>query len=86
MCGFKCAYDCIKAFSVMNCTEDLKSMDIPVLVIHGEDGEIVPIDASAHAGAKLLKQGKLKTYPGSPHAMPNIVIDEVNQNLLELLE
>ncbi len=86
MCGFKGAYDCIKAFSETDFTEDLKKMDIPVLVLHGEDDQIVPIGASAHMSSKLVPKGTLKTYPGGAHALPNTFTDKVNQDLLDFLK
>ncbi|KAF4610375.1 hypothetical protein G7Y89_g15745 [Cudoniella acicularis] len=86
MCGFKNAYDCVKAFSETDFTEDMKGLDIPVLLLHGDDDQVVPIDAAAKAGVKLLKKGTLKIYPGGPHALPNICEDEVNKDLLEFLE
>jgi non-heme chloroperoxidase len=86
LCGFKNAYDCIKAFSETDFTEDLKKMDIPVLLLHGEKDQIVPIVASAEVGIKLLKKGTLKVYPGGAHALPNTEIDKVNQDLLAFLK
>jgi len=86
MCGFKGAYDCIKAFSETDFTEDLKSIDIPVLLLHGEADQIVPIKAAALESIKLLKKGTLKVYPGGAHALPNTAIDEVNEDLLKFLE
>src|SRR6202021_3650128 len=78
----KAHYDCIKAFSETDFTEDLKKLDIPVLVLHGDSDQIVPIGASAREGIKLLKKGTLKVFPGGAHALPNTAIDEVNQDLL----
>ncbi|CAM1500606.1 Fc.00g097680.m01.CDS01 [Cosmosporella sp. VM-42] len=86
MAGFKNTYDCIKAFSETDLTEDLKKMDIPVLVLHGDDDQVVPIKASGIKSAELLPQGKLKIYPGGPHALPNVFADEVNKDLLEFLK
>jgi non-heme chloroperoxidase len=86
MCSFKGAYDCITVFSETDCTEDLKKMDIPVLIIHGSDDQIVPIDASAHTAIKLLPHGKLKVYPDGAHALPNLEVDAINQDLLEFLK
>jgi len=86
MCGFKNAYDCITVFSETDLTEDLKKLDIPVLILHGEDDQIVPIGASAHLGIKLLKKGTFKEYPGGAHALPNTAVDEVNQDLLAFLQ
>ena len=86
MCSFKGAYDCIKALSETDFTEDLKKMDIPVLILHGEDDQIVPIRASAHLSSKLVPRGTLKTYPGAPHALPNALVDTVNEELLAFLK
>lgn len=82
LCGFKNAYDCIKAFSETDFTEDMKGLDIPVLLLHGDDDQIVPFADSAQKGIKLLKNGTLKVYPGGPHALPNISIEQVNHDLL----
>lgn len=83
MCGFKNAYDCIKVFSETDFTEDMKKLDIPVLIIHGEDDQIVPIGAAALLGIKLLKKGTLKVYPGGAHALPNTEVDQINKDLLD---
>jgi non-heme chloroperoxidase len=84
--GFINTYDCIKAFSETDFTEDLKKIDIPVLVLHGDDDQIVPIKASALAAIKLLPKGTLKVLPGAPHALPNTNIAEVNSILLEFVK
>ncbi|GAD95186.1 alpha/beta fold family hydrolase, putative [Paecilomyces variotii No. 5] len=84
--GFKAAYDCIKDFSETDFTEDLKRIDIPVLVLHGDDDQVVPIQASGLKSAKLLPQGKLKVYPGGSHAIHNIDVDEVNNDLISFLQ
>lgn len=84
-CGFKAAYDCIKAFSETDFTEDMRKLDIPVLLLHGTDDQVVPIDASARVAIKLLKRGTLKEYPGAPHGTPNILIEEVNADLLSFV-
>ena len=68
MSGHKNAYDCIKAFSETDFTEDLKKFDVPTLIIHGDDDQIVPIGASAMLSAKLVKDATLKIYPGGSHA------------------
>lgn len=81
--GMKAHYDCIKAFSETDFTEDLKKIDIPVLVMHGEDDQIVPIDAAGRASAKILKKATLKTYPGYPHGMATTHADVINKDLLE---
>jgi non-heme chloroperoxidase len=82
MCGFPGAYYCIKAFSETDCTEDLKKFDIPTLILHGDDDQIVPIDDSARLSAKLIKGAQLKVYPGAPHGMCSTRKDEINADLL----
>jgi len=86
MGGTKAHYDCIKAFSETDFTEDLKSIDVPVLLMHGEDDQIVPIDDSARIGIKLLKHGTLKTYPGFPHGMATTHADVINADLLAFIK
>ena len=68
--GLKGAYDCIKAFSETDLTEDLKKIDVPTLIIHGDDDQIVPIAASAEVAVKIVKDATLKVYPGAPHGLP----------------
>ena len=85
MGGTKAHYDCIKAFSETDFTEDLKAIDVPVLLMHGEDDQIVPIDDSARIGIKLLKHGTLKTYPGFPHGMATTHADVINVDLLAFI-
>ena len=80
--GAKAHYDCIKAFSETDFTEDLKKIDVPVLVMHGDDDQIVPYADSAPLSAKLLKKGELKTYKGLPHGMCTTHPDVVNPDLL----
>ena len=82
MCRFPGAYYCIKAFSETDCTEDLKKFDIPTLILHGDDDQIVPIDDSARLSAKLIKGAQLKVYPGAPHGMCSTRKDEINADLL----
>jgi len=79
-------YDCVKAFSETDFTEDLKKIDVPVLLMHGEDDQVVPIDDSARIGIKLLKHGTLKTYPGFPHGMATTHADVINPDLLAFIE
>ncbi len=86
MAGFKNSYDSIKAFSETDLTEDLKKIDIPVLVLHGDDDQVVPIQAAALKTIKLLKNGTLKVYPGGPHALPNIFAEEVSKDLWDFLQ
>lgn len=83
--GIKAQYDCIKAFSETDFTEDLKKIDIPVLLMHGDDDQIVPITDSALLGIKLLKQGTLKVYPGLPHGMCTTHADVINPDLLAFI-
>ncbi|MDG2990268.1 alpha/beta hydrolase [Candidatus Synechococcus calcipolaris G9] len=83
--GHKNALDCIKAFSETDFTEDLKAFDIPTLIIHGDDDQIVPIDTSALAAAKLVKNATLKIYPGAPHGLTDTHKDQLNQDLLDFL-
>lgn len=80
--GVKPHYDCIKAFSETNFTEDLKALTIPVLVLHGEDDQIVPIDNSARKAIKLLQNGTLKTYPGLSHGLFATHPEVINPDLL----
>jgi non-heme chloroperoxidase len=82
MGGMKAHYDCIKAFSETDFTEDLKKIDIPVLVMHGDDDQIVPIGAAGLLSAKILKNATLKVYPGFPHGMPATNADQINADLL----
>jgi non-heme chloroperoxidase len=82
MCGFPAAYYCIKAFSETDCTEDLKKFDIPTLILHGDDDQIVPIDDSARLSVKLIKGAQLKVIPGAPHGMCSTRKDEINMDLL----
>ncbi|WP_027169950.1 alpha/beta hydrolase [Mesorhizobium sp. WSM3224] len=82
MGGAKAHYDCIKAFSETDFTEDLKRIDVPVLVMHGDDDQIVPIADSALLSIKLLKKGELKVYKGFPHGMATTHADVINADLL----
>jgi non-heme chloroperoxidase len=83
--GVKAHYDCIKAFSETDFTEDLKKIDIPVLVMHGDDDQIVPIGAAGLMSAKMLKKATLKVYPGFPHGMPTTNADQINGDLLAFI-
>jgi non-heme chloroperoxidase len=82
MGGVKPHYDCIKAFSETDFTEDLKKFDVPTLILHGDDDQIVPIGASAHLSSKMVKGATLKVYPGFPHGMPTTNADQINADLL----
>jgi non-heme chloroperoxidase len=86
MGAIKAHYDCIKVFSETDFTEDLKSVDIPVLVMHGEDDQIVPFELTAKKAVKLLKNGKLISYPGFPHGMPTTQAATINKDLLEFIK
>jgi non-heme chloroperoxidase len=83
--GAKAQYDCIEAFSETDFTEDLKQIDVPVLVMHGEDDQIVPYADSAPLSVKLLKNGTLKSYPGFPHGMCTTHADVINPDLLAFI-
>jgi non-heme chloroperoxidase len=85
MCGFPAAYECIKAFSETDFTEDLKKFDVPTLIIHGDDDQIVPISAAAMLSSKIVKGAILKVYPGAPHGLCSTLKDQVNQELLQFL-
>ncbi len=82
LAGFPAAYDCIKAFSETDFTDDLKKFDVPTLVLHGDDDQIVPIADSALLSSKLIKGAKLKVYPGFPHGMCSTNKDQINADLL----
>lgn len=86
LCGFKAAYDCIKAFSETDFTEDLKKFDVPTLILHGDDDQIVPIGASALLSSKLVKGAQLKVYPGYPHGMCSTHKDQINTDLLAFIK
>jgi non-heme chloroperoxidase len=82
MGGMKAGYDCIKDFSETDFTEDLKKFDVPTLILHGDDDQIVPIGAAALMSAKIVKGATLKVYPGFPHGMPTTNADQINADLL----
>jgi non-heme chloroperoxidase len=85
LAGHKACFDCIKAFSETDFTEDLKKFDVPTLILHGDDDQIVPIGASALLSSKLVKGATLKIYPGAPHGMCSTLKDQVNAELLGFL-
>ena len=86
MGGAKAHYDCIRAFSETDFTEDLQSVTVPVLLMHGEDDQVVPIDASAREAIKLLSRGTLKTYPDLSHGMFATHPDQINADLLAFIQ
>ncbi|HZV01105.1 MAG TPA: alpha/beta hydrolase [Planctomycetota bacterium] len=75
-------YACVKAFSETDFTEDLKKFDVPTLILHGDDDQIVPLQISSQRSAKLIKGATLKVYPGAPHGMPATLKDQINSDLL----
>ena len=83
--GIKGAYDCIKVFSETDLTEDLKRFDIPTLIVHGDDDQIVPIADSALLSSKMIKGATLKIYPGAPHGLTATHKDQLNEDLLSFL-
>jgi non-heme chloroperoxidase len=86
MCGYPGAYECIKAFSETDFTEDLKKFDVPTLVLHGDDDQIVPIVAAGLLSSKMIKGAALKVYPGFPHGMCTTKKDVINADLLEFFQ
>jgi non-heme chloroperoxidase len=84
--GLKAVFDCIKAFSETDFTEDLKKINVPTLVLHGDDDQIVPINDSALLSAALVKGATLKVYPGAPHGMCSTLKDKVNADLLAFIK
>ena len=83
--GIKAQYDCVKAFSETDFTDDLRAIQVPVLVMHGEDDQVVPIADSALLSIKLLKNGTLKTYPGLSHGMATTHADIINRDILAFI-
>jgi non-heme chloroperoxidase len=83
LAGFPASYCCIKAFSETDCTEDLRRLDVPTLFLHGDDDQIVPIQAAAKKAVMIAKHAQLKVYPGAPHGMCTTLKDRVNNDLLE---
>lgn len=86
MAGMPASYFCIKAFSETDMTEDLKKFDVPTLILHGDDDQIVPIADSALLSAKLVKKATLKVYKGAPHGMCTTRKDEINKDLLAFIQ
>jgi non-heme chloroperoxidase len=86
MAGFPASYFCIKAFSETDLSEDLKRFDVPTLVLHGDDDQIVPIDDSALLSSKLIKNATLKVCKGAPHGMCTTLKHQVNEELLAFIK
>jgi non-heme chloroperoxidase len=85
MCGLKGAYDCIKVFSETDLTGDLEKFDVPTLIMHGDDDQIVPIADSALLSSRIVKGATLKVYKGAPHGMPSTLKDQINADLLAFI-
>jgi non-heme chloroperoxidase len=83
--GLRGAYECVKAFSETDLTEDLKRIDVPTLVIHGDDDQIVPVSDSALLSSKIISQATLKIYPGAPHGLTATHRDQLNADLLAFI-
>jgi non-heme chloroperoxidase len=86
MAGMPASYFCIKAFSETDLTEDCKKIDVPTLILHGDDDQIVPIAASAMLSSKLIAKARLEIYKGAPHGMCTTLKDKVNADLLKFLK
>jgi len=84
--GARNTFECIKAFSETDFTEDLKKFDVPTLIIHGDDDQIVPIGSAALRSAKLVKNATLKVYAGAPHGLAYTHKDQLNADLLAFLK
>jgi len=86
MAGFPAAYFCIKAFSETDTTEDLRRFDVPTLILHGDDDQIVPIGASAMLSSKIVKNATLKVYKGLPHGLCTTHPEIVNPDILAFIK
>ena len=86
LCGIKAAYDCIKAFSETDFTQDLAKFDVPTLILHGDDDQVVPFGASALRAHKIVKNAKLVVYPGAPHGLTETHKEKLNADLLAFLK
>nr|BFE95930.1 hypothetical protein GCM10020185_64660 [Pseudomonas brassicacearum subsp. brassicacearum] len=86
LAGHKNTYDCIKAFSETDLSEDLRNIDVPTLVVHGDDDQVVPIETAGIAAAKLLKNSQLLIYPGAPHGLTDTHKDRLNADLLAFIQ
>jgi non-heme chloroperoxidase len=84
--GLKAAYDCVKQFSETDFTEDLKKVDVPTLIIQGDDDQIVPIDDSGRLSAQIVKDAELKVYPGASHGLFQTHKQQFNDDLLEFVK
>jgi len=84
--GLKNTFECIKAYSETDFTDDLKKFDVPTLIVHGDDDQIVPIVASAHRSSELVQDAMLRVYEGAPHGLPSTHKDRLNDDLLVFLK
>jgi non-heme chloroperoxidase len=84
--GLNAAFDCVKAFSETDFTEDLQRFDVPTLIIHGDDDQIVPIGAAAMLSSKLIRHARLEIYKGAPHGLCSTLKDRVNADLLSFFK
>jgi non-heme chloroperoxidase len=85
MCGLKASYECVKVFSETDLNEDLRRFDVPTLIVHGDDDQIVPIADAALMSAKIVRNAVLKVYQGAPHGLPITLKDRLNQDLLSFV-
>lgn len=86
LCGFNAVFDCVKVFSETDFTDDLKKINVPTLIMHGDDDQIVPIKDSAPLASKLVKNSQLKIYKGAPHGMCSTMKDQINEDLLAFIK
>jgi non-heme chloroperoxidase len=86
LAAIKAVYNCVKQFSEVDFTEDLKKFDVPTLIVHGDDDQIVPIGASAHLSSKLAPKATLKVYTGAPHGLPMTHEEQLNADLLAFIK
>ncbi len=84
--GHKNAYDCIRAFSETDLSDDLRKFDVPTLIIHGDDDQIVPVAASAARSSKLVKNARYEVYAGAPHGLTDTHKERLNQDLLAFVK
>jgi non-heme chloroperoxidase len=84
--GFPACYDTIKVFSETDTTEDLKKFDVPTLIVHGDDDQIVPIVSAALKSSKIVPNAQLKVHQGAPHGLPTTLKDRLNTDLLEFFK
>jgi non-heme chloroperoxidase len=86
MASFEAVYDCVKVFSETDLTEDLKKIDVPTLIIQGDDDQVVPFADSGMLSSKIIPNATLKVYPGAPHGIPTTHKDQINQDILSFIK